>query len=154
NSSSSLAWVCLPSRLAPRLHRLRSPCRPPRAPRPSAAAPPVHASACPPATPLAACCRPLPLSSLRACMHAVSTLVPGSVDTSPSLQKTQLLDWDNLAPSPEVADHPIKRKDMGIKENLWREARCPEIRSRSNLGGAVEEELLAFQMPLKQSIVD
>ncbi|MQL82115.1 hypothetical protein Taro_014589 [Colocasia esculenta] len=26
----------------------------------------------------------------------VSTLVPGRVDTSPSLQKTQLPDWDNF----------------------------------------------------------
>ncbi|MQM15377.1 hypothetical protein Taro_048322, partial [Colocasia esculenta] len=29
--------------------------------------------------------------------QAVSTLVPGSVDTSPSLQKTQLPDWDSVS---------------------------------------------------------
>ncbi|MQL99852.1 hypothetical protein Taro_032583 [Colocasia esculenta] len=38
----------------------------------------------------------LPLGISRFC-QAVSTLVPGSVDTSPSLQKTQLPDWDNRA---------------------------------------------------------
>ena len=62
--------------------------------------------------------------------------------------------FPDLAPSPEVADHPFKRKDVGIKENLWREACCAEIGSRSNWRGAVEEEFLAFQMPSKQSIVD
>ncbi|MQM17373.1 hypothetical protein Taro_050344, partial [Colocasia esculenta] len=44
-------------------------------------------------------------------VHRVD-IVPGSADTSPSLQKTQLPDWD------KVADHPFKRKDVGIKENL------------------------------------
>ncbi|MQM17294.1 hypothetical protein Taro_050262 [Colocasia esculenta] len=46
-----------------------------------------------------------------------------SVDTSPSSQRIQLT---------EVADHPFKRKDVGIKENLWIEACSAEIGSRSN----------------------
>ncbi|MQL89370.1 hypothetical protein Taro_021943 [Colocasia esculenta] len=29
--------------------------------------------------------------------------------------------FPDLAPSPEAADHPFKRKDVGIKANLWRE---------------------------------
>ncbi|MQL78451.1 hypothetical protein Taro_010877, partial [Colocasia esculenta] len=73
------------------------------------------------------------------------------VDTRPSSQRTQLTD---LAPSPEVAGHPFKRKDMGIKGNLWREACCTRQGSRSNCRAAKEEEELAIRMPSKQSIVD
>ncbi|MQL69311.1 hypothetical protein Taro_001600, partial [Colocasia esculenta] len=32
--------------------------------------------------------------------------------------------FPGLAPSPEVAGHPFKRKDVRIKGNLWREACC------------------------------
>ncbi|MQL76450.1 hypothetical protein Taro_008846, partial [Colocasia esculenta] len=40
--------------------------------------------------------------------------------------------FPDLAPSPEVASHPFKRKDVRIKGNLWREACCARQGSRSN----------------------
>ncbi|MQM09748.1 hypothetical protein Taro_042623 [Colocasia esculenta] len=110
--------------------------------------------------------------------------VPGSVDTRPSLQKTQLPDWDSVSTQPCIprGERPdFSRKGCGgCKKGRRGAEQCclegereeeekrrgerikyqhPEREQSSAIRlrsrrAAKEEEELAIRMPLKQSIVD